>query len=161
MGFRYDKTDKLIYNENKINIININSRLNCGFLLNRTNLTNIFKKYPIITNIEYDEAIYAGIKVLFDNKSIIIFFNSGNINITSAKTLDENIKIRDFIVEICDKHYNEICIEPVKKIIKNKYEHSLPNTITIENNNYKYILLKKSFIESNKRNLLILNTYKC
>jgi len=168
--------EKLIYDVSKIDILNINSRLNFNFSLNRNNIYKLLKNNPFIENVIYDENIYPGVKAFYKNTSVpklsttsinlkkknkltIIFFNSGKINITSTQTQEQTLEIYNFLVDFCKKHYEEICIENNSDVKLKKYIASLQNSIQINNGDLTYVLLKKDHIMANKRNQYILNKF--
>lgn len=170
----YNPDEKLEFDATKIDILNINSRLNCSCSLNRNSIYKLLKADPAIDNVLYDENLYPGVKAFYKNTSkpvkinnnkkknklTIIFFNSGKINITSTQTHEQTIEIYNFIKIFCNKYYDEICIENTKDILYKKYIESLQKSIKIIDDDITYVFLKRDHIMSNKRNKLILQKYK-
>jgi|688.fasta_scaffold121928_3 TATA-box binding protein (TBP) (component of TFIID and TFIIIB) len=152
-------------NHANINILNINSRMSCGFSIKKNVIYELLKEDPCIKNIYYDENIYPGIKAQFQSSSEtqkkmeIIFFNSGKINITSTQTFAQIDEIYEFIVSFCRKHYKLICIERDDIVKLNKHIASLPNQYIINSGDDIYVLLKKTHIQSNPRNTYIIDNY--
>ena len=148
-----------------INILNINSRMSCGFSIKKNVIYELLKEDPSIKNIYYDENIYPGIKAQFQpkgqslKKMEIIFFNSGKINITSTQTFEQIDEIYEFITAFCRKHYSAICIERDDVISLNKHIASLPNQYIIAEGDAVYVLLKKTHIYSNQRNIYIMKMF--
>ena len=165
----YIDNDKLLIIEpDLIKILNINSRMSCGFSIKKTIMCDLLKADEHIKNIYYDENIYPGIKAQYQSKTDtttkleIIFFNSGKINITSTQTFEQITEIYDFIVNFCRIHFMAIHIECDKDIIDKKYLECLPNTYTINSTDVTeptYVLLKKQFITTNKRNKFIISKF--
>ena len=157
--------ERIIIDHANINILNINSRMSCGFSIKKNVIYDLLKEDPSIKNIYYDENIYPGIKAQFQSTSItqkkmeIIFFNSGKINITSTQTFEQIDEIYEFITSFCRKHYDAICIERDDVVKMNKHIASLPNQYIIRDNEDTYVLLKKTHIFSNPRNVYLMEHY--
>jgi len=161
----YENENKFIYDKDKIKILNINSRLNCGMTLNRNKIAALLKSNDLIENVCYDENIFPGVKAIYKNptdvinKLAIIFFNSGKINITSTQNFEQIATIYKFIIKFCNDNYEEICIENDKINKEKMYINNLPNSVKIINDDLTYVFLKKIHIESNKRNKIIFDKY--
>lgn len=156
----------LLYDKSLIHIVNINSRMNCGFSINRDKAALLLKKYnDHILKINYDE-FYPGIKIKYkyhnEEKGIsedltVTIFNSGKINITSTKSQEQTDEIYKFICDFCRDNFHEIYIECDSDVKKKKYITNLPNHFTIATDDDKYVFIKKQFILSNPRNKIILD----
>lgn len=158
-------SEKITIDYANINILNINSRMSCGFSIKKNVIYDLLKEDPNIKNIYYDENIYPGIKAQYQTnttdlkKMEIIFFNSGKINITSTQTFAQIQEIYEFIISFCKKHYTKICIERDDVVQLNKHNASLPNQYIIESDGDIYVLLKKTHLLSNSRNAYIMSKY--
>jgi|LakMenE18May11ns_1017448.scaffolds.fasta_scaffold9957620_5 TATA-box binding protein (TBP) (component of TFIID and TFIIIB) len=164
----YGNDIKFIYDESKLKILNINSRLKCEMSINRNKIAHLLKQSPLIESVQYDENIYPGVKAIYKNpdpdtnnknKLAIIIFNSGKINITSTQSLQQINTIYNFIIVFFNNNYDDICIENNNIKKKHIYINNLPNNYFVKIDNVSYNLIKKSHIFKNERNRIIIKNY--
>jgi TATA-box binding protein (TBP) (component of TFIID and TFIIIB) len=147
-------------------VVLINKSTNSGYYVNRHNLEELLNKEAQIVSCKFDKNRYPGVIIEFQTTEVkvikIIFFNTGKINITAARTHEQITEAYDFINRFCQTHFDKLILksEYLNKI--KEYEDNLPdqfhigkvlNSQGIENQLY---LLKKSSIKANPRNLRIL-----
>ena len=168
----YVNHDQPLRQEYTPEIVLLNKSTNSGYFINRTSLEQLLTGEPLIITCKFDKNRYPGVIVEFqasaacDNKLVkIIFFNTGKINITAARTNEQVQEAYDFINTFCQTHFDALLLksEYINKI--KEYESNLPeqfniglvkNAEGIENHFY---LLKKSSILANPRNLRILKLH--
>lgn len=150
-------------NPSNVGISNILKRMSCNFPLNRENVFELLKLQPEIERCEFDEDRYPGVVATLktgDKLVTVIFFNSGKINITAAKSDAQIDKAFEFIKKFCSENFREIVMETDYKNKNLKQQDNMPDQFDLgEHEGTKYILLKKESILKNPRNVLLLKKF--
>lgn len=151
-----------------IKIGNIISRLVCNFPIDRAQIENLLSNHPQITNIDLDTDRYPGVKVDFmpkaqhnpePNKVTIIWYMSGKVNILSSKSFEQAQEAYDFVVNFCRNHFKEILLtsQLINQARERQCLDDLPNQFELgEYEGTRFLLLKKSHIIRNPRNVMLL-----
>ena len=156
--------ERITVDYDKINISNINSRMNCNYSINRENATKLLAKESQIISVDFDEDRYSGLVAKLEtdsgNRVVIILFNSGKINITSAKTQEDVLMTYNFIKDFCKKNFKDLLM--VSEYINKKREelNEMPDQFELgEYEGTQYILIKKIHILKNPRNVSLLKNF--
>ena len=151
----------------------INHTMSCNYSLNRVRLSEILDSDPRIKFVNYNKESYSGVKAYYkcrvdlmekkNNTITIIFFSSGKINITAARTFRQSDEVYIYIKELCNDKFDELIMKSAYRTRKKEIENSMPDTFYIgdqEGNGCEYLLLKKAAILRNPRNVnLLKNTF--
>jgi TATA-box binding protein (TBP) (component of TFIID and TFIIIB) len=140
----------------------INKSTNCGYFLRRSALLERLNQEPAIVNCTFDKGRYPGVIAVYRNKdrgtdTKIIFFNTGKINITAARTHEQVQEAYDFIVSMCRDNFAELLLTSEYHNKSRRHEDSLPDQHYVGLvDEQHYYLLKKSSILANPRNIRVL-----
>lgn len=151
---------KLDYSQASVHLIN--HVMNCNFLLDRIKVIELLKECDQIDkHIKYDPETYPGVIAQHKSTGIkIIFFNTGKINITAAKTFEQVQIIYQFVKDFCHDNYEHIVRQ--NGYINKQLEllDEMPNQLSIGTIYGKqYHILKKSHILTNPRNIYLLKKF--
>lgn len=137
----------------------INKGTDCNFFVDREACYNLLPRQSNVTGIKYNKERYAGVittlQVDDGHKVKIILFNTGSINITSAKTHEQIEQAYDFIKSFCKNNFDRIIFRREYDNIRHEYESSLPDIHHDETSGY--FLLNKRSIIANPRLVRLLN----
>ena len=115
--------DKEKINVNNFKITMINSNFNINYLINRESLYNILLSKKITCR--YEPCIHACVNIKYTtsdaDKPVSIFvFQSGNLIITGAKTINQILECYKYITEILDENYESILKKDFNSILENE-----------------------------------------
>ena len=129
-----------VNNKDKINVNNfkitmINSNFNINYLINRESLYNILLSKK--TTCRYEPCIHACVNIKYTTseapKPVSIFvFQSGNLIITGAKTINQILECYKYITEILAENYDRILKKDFNSILENE---ELIALLTLKDNN--------------------------
>lgn len=169
--------EQITYQQDKLSIVLINESTNCGFFINRESLRDILEDMIVddndtvntVKSCTYNKSNYPGVIIEYrtptnnqqPNKVIkIIIFNTGKINITSARTHQQVVHGYNFIQSICHKFFHKLILSSEYDNRKREYESSLPDQHYIGTiNGQQYYLLNKRKITSHPRNTRLLHMH--
>ncbi len=163
-----------LYNENKIKLGQvscnlINHVMTCNYAINRNKLIELMEHDKQLKFVNYKNN-YSGAKAYFDcsvdrmegksNRIVIIFFGSGKMNVTAARTFNQCDEVYKYICNLFITNFDELLMKTAYNK-KKKIDNIMPNQVDIGiHNGYHFIQIKKSHILRNPRNINLLNTFK-
>jgi len=166
-----DNTEPIDFVWDDIFVVLINQSTNCNYCVDRKALIKIVNdmiketKEPFnVVACTYYKTNYPGVIIEYqvpDKIVKIIVFNTGKINITSAKTNEQVQYAYEFIKKLCHDHFDDLLLTSAYENKKQEYETSLPDQHyvgCIEGENY-YLLQKKNIV-SHPRNVRVLHEMK-
>lgn len=157
--------ERICLDDKKLEIVLINKSTNCGYYINRNILTDILQQEPNVMEIKFDKNRYPGVITTYDvnGKAIkIIFFNTGKINITAAKTHEQVDIAYKFITRFCAENFSKLLLVTEYQNKVREYDEKLPDQHYVGQRGeegHHYYLLKKTSITSNPRNVRYLNLH--
>jgi TATA-box binding protein (TBP) (component of TFIID and TFIIIB) len=167
-----DNSKPIKQNHDNVRIIMINHTMSCNYSLNRVNLSELLDKDPRIKFVNYNKVSYSGVKAYYNcivdrmegknNTITVIFFSSGKINITAARTFKQSDEVYKYITDLCENNFNELLMRSAYRIKKKEIENDMPDMfdLGVTDDNFHYVLVKKSSILKNPRNVnLLKNTF--
>lgn len=150
------------------NVVMIYHMFSCNYLLNREVLIQMLKGQPRILYTDYDNIKTSGAKIQYldsnTNQVIkIVFYYSGKVNIIS-KSFQASNNAYHYVLSFLQEHQKDVEIKeenPDSTDSTDSTNKSIPDFIPLGvKNNQNYVLLKKSLVLQNPRNLKILKDLK-
>lgn len=156
--------DIIKFDRDTVKVALINKSTNCQYFLNRSALVAGMAHVTGVSQCEYDKDKYPGVIIVYetDTKPVkIILFNTGKINITSARTHEQVQQAYDFISQYCRNYFADLLLRTEYLNRIKEYENKLPAQYDLGIIDDKhYYLLKKSSVTSHPRNVRFLSSAK-
>lgn len=157
----YLGNNKIIESHSRIEIQNIMARLLCNFKVDRDKVVDILSLESDKT-INYDKGHSSGVNVkckIGDSIVTLIFFGSGKISISSAKSWKQVEQAYDYVCQFCKEHYYDILFEGDIEY-QQKQLDDMPNVYPLgDEDGNQYVLLKKNHILKHPRNVYLLKKF--
>lgn len=152
--------ERIAFTGEQVDVVLRNYSTNCGYYVNRVNLVDLMQHTDGVVECKYKKAKYPGVIIVYHTptKDIkIIVFNTGKINITATRTLEQVKMGYDFINKVCTEHFDKLLLTNEYENKIREYESSLPDSHYVGfYNEQHYWLLNKQKILSHPRNTRIL-----
>lgn len=164
-----DNHKLLSIDPSSVQIVLINQSTNSGYFIDRDELINIMsdemnKPRSLVKYCTYNKDNYPGVIIeylAFEKVIKIIVFNTGKINITAARTLQQVEAGFQFIKSICFDYFDRLLLSSEYDNRQKEYEHQLPNQHYVkEVDGQSYFMLRKQAIVSHPRNVRLLHQLK-
>ncbi len=167
-----DNDKPIIVKSENVRINMINHTMSCEYNLNRVRLGEILDKDPSIKFINYNKNSYTGLNAYYKcnvdcvpgkkNTIAVIFFGSGKINITAAKSFKQSEEVYEYISNLCRDNFDKLLMKSAYRTKERINNNGMPDTFDMgmSEEGYKYLLIKKSAILRNPRSVnLLKNTF--